>query len=135
LSKSNNRKLIFIILSLIINGMSLKAYGSAFDNTNAIEIGGLHLTEYCRNMYGEDKIAIVKPGEPYSWRCFGRNNSNFGSTRSGGNWARTAKTTIEPIDMGSACAWQYGQNRKLFALLTNPKDVNSWRCFILKKDL
>ena len=124
---SNYRKLAFIILILGTNFLVSKACSSELEgNKKPIELGGLDLTEYCQEKYGAGQMAIVIPGEPYSWRCWLKNSSNI----EGGYPPIAPATTIKPIDMGSACAWQYGQNRKLFALLTNPKDVNYWRCFI-----
>ena len=125
---SNYRKLAFIILILGTNFIVEKACSSEFNgNKKPIELGGLHLTEYCQEKYGAGQIAIVIPGEPYSWRCWAKNSFNI----EGGYPPIAPATSIKPIDMGSACVWQYGHNRKLSALLKNPTDVNSWGCFIM----
>jgi hypothetical protein len=74
-------------------------------------LGGLNLTDYCRNYHPRSKGMIDKflnRNDAYSWICY---NSRVSYS----------------IDMQHACRTYYGAGA--YAHPTNRRDAYSWQCF------
>jgi len=78
-------------------------------------LGGLNLTDYCRNYHPRSKGMSDKPlnrNDAYSWICY---------KQTGGY------TVSYSIDMQHACRTYYGAGA--YAHPTNRRDAYSWQCF------